>query len=338
MKAQYSVGVIGGGSWGTALAIAANRAGSRVMQATRNKNVIDVIRDRRINEIYLPGVFIDPAIEITDNLSHACKSDVVIMAMPSHCVRSACIAISDLIDPTVPLVLGSKGIERGSLLLMSEVASSVLPGNPHAVISGPNFSEEVARGKPTATTIACADRRIGETIVYALGGRLFRPYLTDDVIGTQIGGTVKNVIAIACGIATGRRMGENACAAIITRGFSEMARLALAKGGRLETLTGLSGLGDLVLTCSSTTSRNTSLGVAIGQDVKANDVLMSEGRGVLEGAVSAESVVLLARKHNVQMPISEAVHLILSDQITVDEAIGMLLERPFSPEWLEKAY
>ncbi len=336
-KAQYSVGVIGGGSWGTALAIVANRAGSQVTQATRNKNVIDVIRAKRVNEIYLPNAFLDPAIDITDNLGAACKADVVILAMPSHSVRSACIAISDLVAPNVPLVVGSKGVERGSLLFMSEVVASVLPKNPVAVLSGPNFADEVARGLPTATTVACGNDRLGEMIVYAIGGKLFRPYLTDDVLGTQVGGTVKNVIAIACGIAEGREMGENARAAIVTRGFSEMLRLAVAKGGRIETLTGLSGLGDLVLTATSSTSRNMSLGIAIGRGVKPDDVLMSEGRGVLEGAISAESVTMLAKKHGVLMPISEAVHGVLSGQIGVDSAISSLLERPFALEWLDKA-
>lgn len=334
MKARYSVGVIGGGSWGTALAIAANRAGSRVCLATRNKNVFEAIHEKRVNDIYLPGSFIDPAIEVSDDLAHSCRNDVVIMAMPSHCVRSACIAISDFIDPSIPLIVGSKGVERGSLLFMSEVVASVLPGNPLAVISGPNFAAEVAAGKPTATTVACAQDGTGEMVVYAIGGRLFRPYLTDDVIGTQVGGVVKNVIAIACGIAEGKGLGENARAGIITRGFAEMVRLALAKGGRLETLTGLSGLGDLVLTCSSATSRNMSLGIAIGHGLRPDEVIQGEGRGVLEGAMSAESVVKLARKFSIEMPISEAVHSILSEQAGVEETVGRLLERPFAPEWL----
>lgn len=332
MKAQYNVGVIGGGSWGTALAVVANRAGSKVCLATRNRNVVDAVRETRVNEIYLPGTFIDPAIDVTDNFAEVCKSDIVIMAMPSHCVRSACIAISDLISPNVPLAVGSKGIERGSLLMMSEVIDSVLPSNTVAIVSGPNFAEEAARGQPTATTVACADEATGEAIVYAIGGRLFRPYLTDDVIGTQAGGAIKNVIAIACGIAEGREMGENTRSALITRGFAEMARFALAKGGRMETLAGLSGLGDLVLTCSSMKSRNMSLGVALGSGLKAQDVIMGEGRGVLEGAVAAESVVKLARKHGIDMPICEAVHKVINEKADVEQVISGLLERPFAPE------
>lgn len=332
MKPYYDIGIIGGGSWGTALAVIANRAGSKVKLATRNRNVVDTIRESRVNDIYLPGVYLDPAIGVTDNFYEVCHADFVILAMPSHCVRSACISISDFLAPGVPLLLGNKGIERGSLLLMSEVVESVLPSNTIGVISGPSFAEEMALGQPTAVTIACADRATGEKFVYALGGRHFRPYLSDDVIGTQLGGVMKNVIAIACGIAAGMGMGENARAAIITRGFAEMARLALARGAKLDTLTGLSGLGDLVLTCSSETSRNMALGVAIGQGAGAADVIHSEGRGVLEGAVSAESVVRLAAKFGVETPICEAIHRILNQNAEVTASVEALLDRPFSVE------
>lgn len=336
MKPQYDVGVIGGGSWGTAMAIAANRAGSKVCLATRNKNVVEAISETRTNEIYLPGVFIDPAIRISNDLADACRGDFIIMAMPSQCVRSACISHSDYIPPGVPMVIGSKGLERGSLLLMSEVVESVLPGNPVAVVSGPNFAAEIAHGLPAATTIACKDAEIAEALVYAMGGRLFRPYQTEDIIGTQVGGAVKNVIAIACGIADGRGMGENARAALITRGFAEMTRLGLAKGARLETLIGLSGLGDLVLTCSSATSRNMSLGMALAGGEKPEEAVLSEGRNVLEGAVSAESVVKLARKLGIDMPICEAVHRVLNEAADVEATITALLERPFASEALQR--
>ena len=248
--------------------------------------------------------------------------------------RSICIAVSDLLPPHTPVVIASKGIERGSLMLMSEVATAILPHNPIAIVSGPNFADEAARGLPTATTIACTDESRWDLLMYAIGGRLFRPYMTRDIIGTQIGRAVKNVIAIACGIAIGKRFGENSRAALVTRGFTEMARLALAKGGKYETLMGLSGLGDLILTCGSTKSRNMSFGVALGQGRSKAEILSSRGRSAIEGVVSAESVSKLARKFDISMPICEAVHRILYENAPVDRVIESLLERPFVSEGL----
>lgn len=329
---HYRVGVFGGGSWGTALSIVANRAGSKAVLATRNTNVIQSIRDRRSNEVHLPGVFVDPAIEATDQMHDACRSDLVIIAVPSHVLRSACIILSDMLEPSVPVLIASKGIERGSLMLMSEVVQAILPHNPVGVISGPNFAEEIGRGLPCATSVACANRDLWDMITHAIGGKLFRPYMSTDVIGTQIGGTVKNVIAIACGIAIGKELGENARAALVTRGFAEITRLALAKGGRAETLMGLSGMGDLILTCGSTKSRNMSFGVAIGQGRLKDDIMVGRGRTATEGVVSAESVNRLARKHGVDMPICEAVYRILYENAPVESVIQELLERPFSEE------
>jgi glycerol-3-phosphate dehydrogenase (NAD(P)+) len=232
----------------------------------------------------------------------------------------------------VPLLIASKGIERGSLMLMSEVVRSVLPGNNIAIVSGPNFAEEAARGLPTATTIACEQKEEWELLTYAMGGRLFRPYLTQDIIGTQIGGAIKNVIAVACGIAVGYGMGENARAAIVTRGFAEMARLAVARGGKYETLMGLSGLGDLLLTCGSTKSRNMSFGIAVGQGKQAKQVIESRGRTATEGVLTAESVMKIARKYDIDMPICNAVYRVLYEDVPVADLIAALLERPFSVE------
>lgn len=332
MLASPTVGIIGGGSWGTALALAAHRAGSRVTIATRNKNVVSSVREHRMNDIYLPHIFIDPAIEVTDDLRQACQLDILILAVPSQCMRSACIAISDFVGAHVPIVLGSKGLEKGTLLFMTEVVASVLPKNTLAVISGPNFASEVARGKPTATTLACMDSDVGNQLLYALGSKYFRPYLTDDLIGTQIGGVVKNVIAIACGIAYGNQLGENARAALITRGFAEMVPLCEALGGRSESLMGLAGMGDLILTCSSMHSRNTSFGLALSRSAPVNEVMVNEGRSVIEGSSSAESVVTLAGRHGVDMPICQAVNDILTEKATVEQAISILLDRPFSSE------
>jgi glycerol-3-phosphate dehydrogenase (NAD(P)+) len=332
MSHNYRVGVIGGGAWGTALAILANRAGSDVILATRNVNVVQSIRERRSNDVYLPSVFIDPAIAVTDKFSDISQRDLLVLGVPSHVLRSVCIAISDMLPANVPVVLAGKGIERGSLMLMSEVASSILPHNPIAVISGPNFADDAAKGLPTATTIACAQPELWDNLAYALGGRLFRPYMTADIIGAQIGGAVKNVIAIACGITIGKNLGEIARAALVTRGFAEMARLVQAKGGKYETLMGLSGLGDLMLTCGSTKSRNLSFGISIGEGRRKEDVLASRGRTATEGVLTAESVTRLAKKLDVSMPICEAVSRIVHENADVDRVIAELLERPFSSE------
>ena len=332
MQNSYRVGVIGGGAWGTALSIIANRAGSKVVLGTRNTNVISSILQKRTNDIYLPSIFIEPNIKVTDEFIDVCNCDVLIIATPSYCLRAVCISISDMLSPDVTVVIASKGIERGSLMFMGEVVKAILPHNPVAIISGPNFAYEAAKGLPTATTIACADKTLWDTLMYAIGGRLFRPYMTDDVIGTQIGGVVKNIIAIACGIAMGKNMGENARAALVTRGFAEMSRLVLAKGGKYETLMGLSGLGDLLLTCGSAKSRNMSFGMAIGEGKTKEDLLSNRGRTALEGVVSAESICKLARKYNVSMPICESVYRIVHENAPVDQVIETLLERPFISE------
>jgi len=329
---NYRVGIIGGGAWGTALSILCNRAGSSVMLCTRNANVIQSITERRTNEIYLPSVFIEPGIVVSDKLAEVCRSDILVLAVPSHTLRSACIAISDLLPTNIPIVLASKGIERGSLMLMSEVVKSILPHNPAVVLSGPNFADEAARGLPTATTIACSDTGLWDMLMYAIGGRLFRPYLTTDMIATQIGGAVKNVIAIACGVTIGKNFGENARAAIVTRGFAEIARLTVAKGGKYETLMGLSGLGDLILTCGSTKSRNMSFGIALGQGKSKEEILVQRGRTATEGVIAAESVSKLAKKLGVHMPICDSVYRILYENASVEQVVGELLERPFSSE------
>lgn len=332
MQNNCRVGVVGGGAWGTALSVVANRAGSKVTLGTRNSNVISSVTARRINDIYLPSVFIDPSINVTDNFAEVCDNDLLIIATPSHCLRTVAISISDVLPPKVLVMIACKGIERGSGLLMSEVIKEILPQNPVAIISGPNFADEAAKGLPTATTIACTNADLWDMLAYAIGGRLFRPYMSDDIIGTQIGGVVKNVIAVACGIAEGKNMGKNAHAALVTRGFAEMSRLALAKGGKYETLTGLSGLGDMVLTCGSSKSRNMSFGVEIGRGKKKDELLANLGRTAVEGVVTAESISKLAKKHGISMPICEGVYQILYENASVDKVIEALLERPFVNE------
>ncbi|MCH2547010.1 MAG: NAD(P)-dependent glycerol-3-phosphate dehydrogenase [Alphaproteobacteria bacterium] len=329
------VGVIGAGAWGTALAILANRASSRVTMWVRNSNVLESINQRRYNEAYLPDIFIDPAITATDQLNEACNVDVLILCVPSQSLRSTCIAISDLLSADVPVVIATKGIERGSLKFMSDLVSSILTDNPVAVLSGPNFADEAAKGLPTATTIACADPALGERLMYVMGGKYFRPYLTSDIIGTQIGGAIKNVIAIACGITHGSNMGENAKAALITRGLAEMARLCAAVGGNYQTLMGLSGIGDLMLTCNSPKSRNMSLGLELGKGIAIEEVLSKPRFGVTEGVGTAESVSHLAQNLGVAMPICNAVNAILKGELNVEQTIAHMLDRPFAVELIE---
>jgi len=331
-RKQTRVGVIGSGAWGTALAVLANRAGSKTTLGTRNETVRQNIEDNRENDAYLPDIFIDPAIVVTTQLEDIVKCDMIILCVPSQSLRTMCIALSDILETTVPLILACKGIERGSLALMSEVVNAILPANPVAVISGPNFAGEAAKGLPTATTLACADAVLGEQISYAIGGRMFRPYLTDDLVGVQIGGAVKNVIAIACGISEGKGFGDNARAALITRGIAEIARLAQVKGGRMSTLMGLSGMGDLMLTCSSLQSRNMSLGYALGQGKTVEDALPGRMHGLTEGVSTADSVHEMAMKLGVSMPISVVVHDIMRGAISVNDGITELLGRPFSSE------
>ena len=233
--------------------------------------------------------------------------------------------------PGLPVVLCAKGVERGSDSLMTEVLSQVLPEAVPAVLAGPNFAREVALGLPSAVTVACADAEVGGRIAATIAGPTFRPYLSSDLIGAEAGGAIKNVIAIACGIAEGKALGRNAHAALITRGFAEMTRMAIALGARAETVTGLCGLGDLVLTCSSPQSRNMSVGLALGQGQTLEQFLAGKV-SVAEGVQSAPAVVELGRKHGVELPICEAVHAVLEGRVSVGAAIDALLSRPLKAE------
>lgn len=333
------IGVISAGAWGTSLAVIANRAGSRVTLYSSNANVRDSILSKRTNDTYLPGIFIDPNIAVTGDPAEICSADMVVLAIPSQHMRSTCIWLSDQIEESLPIIVATKGIERGSLALMSEVVSAILPKNPVAILSGPNFAQEAAKGLPTATTIACQDEALASQIIYGIGGKHFRPYHTDDVMGTQIGGAIKNVIAIACGIAMGRGFGENARAAIITRGLAEMTRLCLFKGGRQETLMGLSGIGDLMLTCCSETSRNMALGLELGRMQRpVKTILESRQKRLAEGVATSDSVTELARKIGISMPICSAVREILYEETEINDVIQILLERPFVMEALPTAF
>ena len=322
-------GIIGGGAWGTALAQVLRRAGRDVALWAHETETVAAINRDHVNTPFLPGIALDPAIVATTELA-ALRADVLLLAPPAQHLRAICAALGPTWRSS-PIVICTKGIEEASGALMSEVAGALLPGAAVAVLSGPTFAAEVARGLPTAVTLAAADAGLGQRVIAAMGTREFRPYLSDDVIGAQIGGAVKNVLAIACGIIMGRGLGDNARAALITRGLAEMVRLALAKGGKAETLMGLSGLGDLTLTCSSTQSRNHSLGMALGKG-EALAQFLAARRSVAEGVSSAAAAATLAQRLGVEMPIVSAVDAILHRGAKIDAVIEGLLARPFKAE------
>lgn len=326
-----TLGIIGAGAWGTALAHALARSGRGVVLLAREAEVASAINADHQNPRFLPGVDLDKAIVATTDGAQAVCADAVLLVTPSQFLRQVCSSLAAAWTPGVPAVICAKGIERQSLALMSEVVADVLPQAPIAVLSGPTFAREVAAGSPAAVTLAAAETGLGHDLSRAIGTPQFRTYLTDDLIGAQMGGAVKNVLAIACGIVQGRGLGDNARAALITRGLGEIVRLGTAKGGRPETLMGLSGLGDMTLTCNAIQSRNFSLGVALGEGAALDEVLR-ERTSVAEGVASASSVAALAARLGVDMPISTAVDRVLNQGADIDDTIAGLLARPFLAE------
>lgn len=323
--------IVGGGAWGTALAVLAAADGAPVTLWAREAEVVAEINALRRNTAFLPGIALPASIEATSALQPLCEADAILMACPAQHMRAVLGGLAAGLKPRTILVSCAKGIERGSDALLSDVIGTLAPMAVPAVLSGPSFATEVARGLPTAVTLAIADKALGQALVRRLGGASFRPYLSDDLIGAQIGGAVKNVLAIACGIAEGRGLGHSARAALITRGFAEMLRFAVARGARSETLHGLSGLGDLVLTCSSEMSRNFSLGVEIGRGGVPS--LLLQGRNtVAEGAFTASALIDLAATHGIEMPIAAAVDQVLTGTLSVPGAIEALMARPFTEE------
>ncbi|RZF65076.1 NAD(P)-dependent glycerol-3-phosphate dehydrogenase [Sphingomonas populi] len=321
------IGILGGGAWGTALAQVMAAGGHDVRLWAREADVVAAINDTRANPLFLPGIDLSPAIRASDDLAAAAETDLILVVTPAQHARAV---LRDLPRHGQPLLLCSKGIEAGSHKLLSEVAAEEHPASPIGVLSGPTFAGEVARGLPTAVTLAMADEDAAARMAEALALPTFRPYASDDVIGAEIGGAVKNVLAIACGVVEGAGLGQNARAALIARGFAEMTRFGLARGARAETLAGLSGLGDLVLTCSSTSSRNFSLGLGLGQGRKATE-LMADRRTVAEGAFTAPVLCAAAAAAGVAMPVSEAVAALLAGA-EVGAVIGTLLARPLTRE------
>ncbi|WP_296613618.1 NAD(P)H-dependent glycerol-3-phosphate dehydrogenase [Sphingomonas sp.] len=321
------IGVIGGGAWGTALAQVAAGDGQRVTLWAREPEVVESINARHVNELFLSSVPLSERIVATDDLDALRDADALLVVAPAQHVR-AVLGGQDF--GATPLVLCAKGIEAGSKLLVGEVARAVQPAAPIAVLSGPTFAHEVAAGLPTAVTLACEDVALGAALAERLASPTFRPYASDDVTGAEIGGAVKNVLAIGCGVVEGAGLGQNARAALIARGFAEMTRFGLARGARAETMAGLSGLGDLVLTCSSTSSRNFSLGVGLGEGRSVKE-LLSERRTVAEGAFTAPVLLEAAAEAGVDMPVTEAVCALLNGA-PVGGVIGALLSRPLRDE------
>jgi glycerol-3-phosphate dehydrogenase (NAD(P)+) len=320
--------VIGGGAWGTALAAVARRAGSDVVIWARDSAIAASIGEHRENPVYLPGIALDPAIRATSDPAAALAgAEAALLVVPAQFLREVLTALALHLPGTLPLLLCAKGIETGSLKTMSELVAELRPGNRLAVLSGPSFAGEVARGLPTAVTIASRDANLANLFVAALGSPKFRPYLSEDPIGVEIGGAVKNVLAIACGIVDGLGLGDNARAALITRGLAEMTRLGVAKDARPETFAGLSGLGDLVLTCGGAQSRNHRLGVALGRGQSLDEALAGR-RSVVEGVASAASVTALAARLAVEMPIAAAVDAVLHHGMAIEPMIEGLLARP----------
>jgi glycerol-3-phosphate dehydrogenase (NAD(P)+) len=322
------LGVIGGGAWGTALAQVAAAEGEEVLLWAREPDVVKAINLRHENSVFLKGVALADAIRATGDLSDLEGCEAFLIVAPAQHLRSV---LGGLKAVGRPLLLCAKGIEDATGLLMHEVAHAVQPHSPIAVLSGPTFAHEVAAGLPTAVTLAVEDQALGERLVARIARPHFRPYLSDDVAGAEIGGAVKNVLAIACGVVEGRGLGQNARAALISRGFAEMTRFGLAKGARAETLAGLAGLGDLVLTCTSTSSRNFSLGKGIGEGARPAD-LLADRKTVAEGAFTAPVLKRAAEALSVDMPIVAAVCDLLDEQASVDEVVGRLLARPLRAE------
>ena len=324
-RSYNSVAVIGAGAWGTALAGVALRAGREVMLYARDAEAAADMDATREN-VRLPGVRLDASIIVTNDLSRAARSDIILLAVPAQNLREAVSALAFHLPIGMPVIACAKGIERGTHQFMTQVIVEAAPSAIPGILSGPSFADDVARGLPTAVTLAAHEEELAGAWAQALGSATFRPYHTSDVRGVEIGGAAKNVLAIAAGIVAGKQLGASAQAALTTRAFSEMMRLGRACGARSETLSGLSGLGDLILTCSSAQSRNFSLGVALGCGENAPRDKLAEGE------FTAPVLIELAASKNVELPVSNAVAAILSGATTVDEAIESLLTRPFKAE------
>ncbi len=326
-----SIGVVGGGAWGTALAQTAATAGFDTLVWAHEAETVADINSRHANPTFLAGVALPPALKATAELAAVATRDLVLMVPPAQHLGAIARQMAQHVAPGTPIVICAKGIEQSSGRMLGSVLAEAVPNATLAVLSGPSFAIEVARGLPAALTVASANETVGRAIAEALGSRQLRLYWSSDVVGVQLGGAIKNVLAIAAGIVDGRQLGANAHAALVTRGFAEMRRFAEALGARPETMTGLAGLGDLLLTCGSPQSRNMSLGRALGEGRTAAEVLGTR-KAVTEGVYTADAVVKIARERGIEVPISTAVHDMVCGRTSIDEAIAALMQRPLKAE------
>jgi glycerol-3-phosphate dehydrogenase (NAD(P)+) len=325
---MQKVGVIGAGAWGTALAQALSAAGRDVLLWAREPEVVESVNQSRENKIFLPGVPLNDGITATESLSQAAGCDALLVVTPAQFVRNTLESLKGDLRAGLPVVICAKGIELNTGMLMSQVAAEVVPNATTAILTGPTFASEIGRGLPGAVTLASTDKDIAWELVEGFSSKTFRTYVTEDVLGAQIGGAVKNVIAIASGAIVGKKLGESAKAALVTRGLAEMGRLASAMGAKKETLMGMCGMGDLMLTCASMQSRNFSLGFALGEGKTLADILQSRGKAVTEGVHTAAALMTMAKKNAIDMPIAEGVHRLVNEDMPLDDVIEAVLERP----------
>lgn len=318
------VSIIGAGAWGTALALAAFRAGRKVTLWSISPDEVETINTRHENVYRLPGIALDPSLHATTHVQEAALADIIMLVPPAQFMRSTCQTFQKVINPDVPLVIASKGIEVDTCRLMSEVVREFFPKNPLLVLSGPSFASDVAQKLPTAVTLAAEKLVLSQKIADLLTSSHFHLDASDDIVGTQVGGACKNIIAIACGIVEGRDLGDNARAAVVSRGLAEIARLGCAMGGKLETFLGLAGVGDITLTSLCAQSRNKSFGLALGRGTPLEEMLASK-KTLTEGVYTVSGTVTLAKKHKVDMPLTFAMHQLLHEGGTVESLIEKLL-------------
>ena len=331
MSGYQKFGVVGGGAWGSALAQTLATAGREVLLWAFEIDTIEEINEFHTNRNYLPGVTLSKSITATGKLAEIAACDAVLLVAPAQHMRLISGELGQSLTVDIPLIICSKGIEQKTGKLLSQVLSESCPKGEVMVLSGPTFASEIARDMPAAITLACENEETGQALMNAIGHKTFRPYWTDDLIGVQVGGSLKNVLAIASGIVDGKEMGNSAHAALVTRGFGELVQFGEAYGGRRQTMMGLSGFGDLLLTCSSPQSRNMSLGRALGQGQTLEEILGGR-KSVSEGVYSAAAAWKIAEDNGLDCPITEAVHRVLEGEVTVDAAIDDLLTRPFTAE------